>query len=823
GISIPVGGSETWTASYAVDQAMIDSGADIANTASFDPAEADAQSDDATTTISQTPGFSIVKDVDTATLSAPGTLTYTITVANTGNVTLTEGALSDSLPVDFGGAAVSGISIPVGGSETWTASYAVDQAMIDSGADIANTASFDPAEADAQSDDATTTISQTPGFSIEKTVDQEVVTEAGTVSYTITVTNTGNTSLVNGVLTDNLPVVFDGDAPEREAVSIPVGGSVTWTATYAITQEMIDAGEDIVNTATFAPAGLEPQSAVAVVGVAASSSFSIVKDVDTSALSAPGTLTYTITVTNTGSTTLTGGTLTDSLPVVFSGSSPALTGVSIPVGGSAVWTASHAVDQAMIDAGADIVNTASFAATGVSPQSDDAVTTVTAAPQFTISKVADDDEVDVTGQMLGYTITVANTGNVGLTSPVLTDVLIQQSTSGDIPLSLTSGPTLASGDADSDGVFDAGETWIYQATVEVTAEMRERGRLSIVNTASFDTAETGPQSDDAVTAVIIDQTNPAEQPDYTIEKTSLRVNVRQGELVPWRIEVTNNNLTTTRTIRVVDRLPAGFVFQDGSATVNGSAVTPSVTGSHVTFSGVVIAPGATATIELSSLVTGGVKPGTYTNFANIVRPFQQASANVTVQAEPVFDCGTVIGKVFDDRNQDGYQNKGETGIAGARVVTLRGELITTDQHGRFHVPCADLPRDIGSNYALKLDTRSLPSGYRLTTENPRVVRLTAGKMTEVNFGVSITRVVRILVADNAFVPGSNAPKDDFVKAISRTVAAILDTPSAVRITYQMAGESRAVARQRMTAVEKVLRNYWRGNGRYKLVVEKTMK
>ncbi|NEY92300.1 DUF7507 domain-containing protein, partial [Tabrizicola oligotrophica] len=145
GISIPVGGSETWTASYAVDQAMIDAGADIVNTASFEPAEAEPQSDDATTTISQTPGFSIEKTVDQASLSAPGTLTYTIAVTNTGNVTLTGGALSDSLPVDFGGAAVSGISIPVGGSETWTASYAVDQAMIDSGADIANTASFDPA------------------------------------------------------------------------------------------------------------------------------------------------------------------------------------------------------------------------------------------------------------------------------------------------------------------------------------------------------------------------------------------------------------------------------------------------------------------------------------------------------------------------------------------------------------------------------------------------------------------------------------------------------------------------------------------------------
>src|SRR5690606_14809143 len=125
------------------------------------------------------------------------------------------------------------------------------------------------------------------------------------------------------------------------------------------------------------------------------------------------------------------------------------------------------------------------------------------------------------------------------------------------------------------------------------------------------------------------------------------------------------------------------------------------------------------------------------------RDLARASATFGITIETYFDCGGMMGKVCDDKNRIGYHDEGETGLPGVRVVSVDGMLITTDEHGRFSVACADIPEArIGSNFLMKLDPRSLPSGYRILSENLRNVRLTPGKMTSIDFATSIARVVR---------------------------------------------------------------------------------
>ena len=131
----------------------------------------------------------------------------------------------------------------------------------------------------------------------------------------------------------------------------------------------------------------------------------------------------------------------------------------------------------------------------------------------------------------------------------------------------------------------------------------------------------------------------------------------------------------------------------------------------------------------------------------------EATATVRIVPDPTFDCTDVTGKVFDDANRNGLQDEGEGGLPGVRVVTARGLAATTDAYGRFHITCAITPHEgRGSNFVLKLDDRTLPSGFRASTDQVQVQRATRGKALRFNFGASIHRVVGLDLADAVFEP-----------------------------------------------------------------------
>lgn len=229
------------------------------------------------------------------------------------------------------------------------------------------------------------------------------------------------------------------------------------------------------------------------------------------------------------------------------------------------------------------------------------------------------------------------------------------------------------------------------------------------------------------------------------------------------------------------------------------------------------------------LVLSSVTAGRHVNFANAIDPEgdpvgPDVSAAVEVVSEAIFDCGEIVGKVFDDADRNGYQDEGEPGLPGVRVASVRGLLVTTDRHGRFHVPCAELPdQRIGSNFIMKLDTRTLPTGYRLTTENPRVVRLTAGKMSKLNFGAAIGRVVRLDLTDAAFEEGSLILKGRWRQGIDDLIGLLRQEHSVLRLSYVDAGAIPALAARRIKAVKNDIAKLWEAkDGQYRLEIETRM-
>ncbi|MGL4409437.1 MAG: beta strand repeat-containing protein [Zoogloea sp.] len=277
-----------------------------------------------------------------------------------------------------------------------------------------------------------------------------------------------------------------------------------------------------------------------------------------------------------------------------------------------------------------------------------------------------------------------------------------------------------------------------------------------------------------------------------VTKTTPKLNVTRGEMVPYTITATNTLSTAAPNITVRDLMPPGFKYRMGSATLNGSHLEPTVAGRTLSWANQTFAGSEKKTYRLILTVGTGVSEGKYVNTAWALNGLtgnsvsNTATATVQVVPDPTFDCSDIIGKVFDDRNANGYQDEGEPGIPNVRIATVRGLLVTSDADGRFHVACADIPQmDRGSNFIMKLDERTLPSGYRLTTENPRVVRTTRGKMVKLNFGAAIHKVYRLDVDQRAYTDNGEQLRDPWTEQLRLLVLQLQERPAVLRLAYHV--------------------------------------
>jgi len=296
-----------------------------------------------------------------------------------------------------------------------------------------------------------------------------------------------------------------------------------------------------------------------------------------------------------------------------------------------------------------------------------------------------------------------------------------------------------------------------------------------------------------------------------ISKTTPLLNVTRGQQVPYTITVNNAAETLITDVSIVDDIPAGFRYVPHSALLDGVQTEPSVAGNELRWNGLTIAGTQARTLKLLLTVGAGVTESEYVNRAQALNTINGnpmsgvATATVRVTADPTFDCTDVAGKVFNDANRNGIQDDGEKGLAGVRVVTPTGLEATTDQYGRYHITCAITPYESrGSNFVMKLDDRTLPSGFRLTTNQVQIKRATRGKALQMNFGASIYRVVGIDLSDAVFEPGTTEIRVQWRPRLNTLLEELRKSPSILRLSYIADTEDAALVDRRMEAIKRQL-------------------
>ena len=242
-----------------------------------------------------------------------------------------------------------------------------------------------------------------------------------------------------------------------------------------------------------------------------------------------------------------------------------------------------------------------------------------------------------------------------------------------------------------------------------------------------------------------------------IIKTGDRAAAEPGDTVIYRLSIKNLATAAIDNVVITDTLPVGFNFRPDSVRAEianqSVAITTSQNGSTVTFQPNVSLPpqadnqSAVLNIAYAAVLTPDAVRGTGLNSAIVSGDRVDnrqgvkdgpATHRLRIRSGILSDCGTIIGRVFVDKNFDGEQQRGEHGVPNAVVFMDDGNRITTDPNGLFSVS------NVISGYRTGvLDLTSI-SGYTLASNSyikernspSRLVHLEPGGLVRMNFAVT---------------------------------------------------------------------------------------
>ncbi|HUN37855.1 MAG TPA: putative Ig domain-containing protein [Trebonia sp.] len=679
--SIPVGGTVTVTGTVTVNNP--DTGNKVlASTITTTAAGSNCASGSTDPACSVSvpvliPGLTIANTANTSAATPGSVVGYTLTITNSGQTPYSGITVSDSLSEMLDDAAYNGDAAATSGSVsyatgvlTWTGSLAAgasatvtfsvtvnnpdngDKLLIVSAASSATGSTCPSGTTTAPCRNTIAVL--TPALSITNGVDTATVVPGGTMHYTITINNSGQTAYTGITVSDALSgllddAVYNGDAAASIGTVSYASPTLTWTGTlapgdtatvtFSATVNNPDTGDQNVATAVSSaasgsncPVGNTRTHCTTSVPV----QIMTISNVASTTTATPGdTVSYTLTVTNSGATAITDASVALPLTGVlddatYNNNAVATEGLVSYSSPTLSWTGDLTPGQSTTITFSVTINNPdtgdkTLAATATSPTPGSncpssgpaaacSSTVTVLIPGLTITTSASSNTT-TPGSKLQYTFTVTNTGQTSYPAATVTDdltnVLSDATYNGDA--TATAGTlSYASPVLTWTGSLNPGDG--ATVTFSVTINNPDTGDKHLVNTViSTNPGSTCPPggSNPACSTTVIDLI-----PGLTITKTASLATTTPGTQVQYTISVGDSGQTSYTGASVRDDLTGVL----GSAAYNGDATATTGTVSYaspvLSWTGS-LNPGSSATITYSVTVknpqTGGT---TMTNTAN---------------------------------------------------------------------------------------------------------------------------------------------------------------------------------------------------------------
>jgi uncharacterized repeat protein (TIGR01451 family) len=415
---------------------------------------------------------------------------------------------------------------------------------------------------------------------------------------------------------------------------------------------------------------------------AATPTLTLTKAADAGSVSAGTAIGYTLTVTNTSSTSAFNVVLTDTLPTnggLAWTVNPASAACNIANGvltcnfgtiagnGSASVHISSPTTSATC--GSAVSNTASVTSSNGGSATSGAPTTITVnCPNLSVTKVADAGSVSA-GSDIGYTITVTNSGAGAATGVTLTD-----------SLPANSGLTWAeSPDNPNCGISNGVLTCNFgtlaanggSASVHISSPTTSGTCGTVSNSASATSTNGGSANSGTATAITVNC------PSLSVTKVADASSVSAGTAIGYTITVANTGAGLATGVTLTDTLPAnnGLTWAESPDNPNCGISNGVLTCNSGTLAG----GGASASVHISSPTTSGTC-GTVSNTASATST-NGGSANSGTATAIAVNCPSLsVTKVADAGSVSAGTAIGYTitvtnnGAGSATSVTLTDTL-----------------------------------------------------------------------------------------------------------------------------------------------------
>ncbi|MDI9469236.1 MAG: Cna B-type domain-containing protein [Bacillota bacterium] len=570
---------ETWTYTYVhkvtqddMDRGFVKNAVKATNPDIPDDPENPPPSIEVTTPVAR---MTIEKSADKDRYTKVGdVITYTVKVKNTGEITLENVVVTDSLvdltnteKVTFTESKTTDGKLEVG--ETWTYTYVhkvtqddMDRGFVKNAVTATNPDIPDDPENPPPTTEVTVPVAR---MTIEKSADKDRYTKVGDViTYTVKVKNTGEITLEDVVVTDSMSSL-SGPMQTKWTKTIDkleVGETWTHTYTYEVTEEDMERGS-VTNAVTASNPDIPkddpenpPPTTEVTVPVAR---MTIEKSADKDRYTKVGdVITYTVEVKNTGEVVLEDVVVTDSMSSLSGPMQTKWTKTIDKLEVGETWTYTYTYEVKPADMLVGFVKNAVTATNPDIPGDDpenppptDEV--IVPVARMTIKKVADRDKFYNVGEVITYTIFVTNTGEVALDNVVVTDSMASL-------LGLMQTKWTKTIDR-----LEVGETWIHTYTYEVTAEDMEAGIVTNAVTASNpdfpgDDPLNPPPTD------VVEVFNPK----FIVTKVAAEDKYfRAGDIIHYTVTVENITAVAVENLLVEDSLPVDDMTLVESVATNG--------------------------------------------------------------------------------------------------------------------------------------------------------------------------------------------------------------------------------------------------------------